>query len=202
MNTLKNLIKHSGWKKIKQEFSAQAVANGLSFMDGLRLSKQMLEDPSWDDEVQTFAIELIEAVSERYFEEWSTNWKYDAYLGYSYDLRGWDYEKQFAAYQSAAQKSLHPDPEVLMRMAINWSYPGVYKALIDESQAICLLEKAMSEQPYIEGVSRLVNLCAEIGDAEKEAFWKRKLEECEQQERYAPYHFLDFFSDFRNNQDV
>ncbi|MGA8164986.1 MAG: hypothetical protein WB791_08200 [Waddliaceae bacterium] len=196
MNNLEFFIKNKDWDNILKKYSQKRLAKDLSFIEGLILSRRLLEDENWDDNLQTFAIELIKSIKEVYQKEWDTDWRYDAYLGYAYDLRGWDYEEKFDAYKKAANKSVTPDPEVLMRLAMIWSYPGVYKSKIDEKQAIELLENAMKKKPYVEGVSCLIDLYNEIGKMQEKHYWEKVLEESKKKKLRAPYAFLNFFEEY------
>lgn len=187
-------IKQKDWENLATKYSPEFVAENLTFIEALLLSRKLLENEQWDDNLQTYAIELIKSIKKVYPKEWSSDWVYSAYLGYAYDLRGWDYEDKFDAYSDAATNAASsPDPEVLMRMAMIWSYPGVYKAKINESQAIELLENSMKKNPYIEGVSCLIRLYEEIGDTRKKKYWENILIDSKAENLHAPYAFLNFF---------
>lgn len=195
MNDLEFLLNNKDWDNLPETYSPKYLAKSLSFIEGLMLSRILLENDKWDDKLQTFAIELIKSIKEVYQTEWNTDWRYDAYLGYAYDLRGWDYEEKFDAYKRAVDKSATPDPEVLMRLAMIWSYPGVYKSKINEKQAIELLENAMGKKPYVEGVSCLINLYNEVGKMKEKHYWEKVLEESKKKNLHAPYDFLNFFEE-------
>lgn len=195
MNELKSLIENKDWKSLSKKISPKDLAETLNFIDALLLSRKLLEDKAWDNDLQTYAIEFIKSIKKVHSKEWDKNWRHDAYLGYAYDLRGWDYEENFDTYQRAANKSIPPDPEVLMRLAMNWSCPGVYGLKINEEQAIDLLEQALAKTPYIEGVSCLIDLYDSIGDIEKKMYWEKILKESEKNKAHSPYAFLDFFDE-------
>ena len=89
-----------------------------------------------------------------------------------------------------------PDSELLMRMAMNWICPGVYKYKLDEKQAIEMLERALKKNPYIEGSSCLVNLYNDVGDMPQKKHWQAILEESEKKQLHAPYAFLDVFDTY------
>ena len=196
MNDFEVFLKNKDWQTLSKKYSPSVLAENLRFVDALLLSRKMLEDELWDDKIQTFAIELIKSIKKAYPKEWGNDWRYDAYLGYAYDLRGWDYEEKFDTYRNAAEKSNPPDPEVLMRLAMIWSYPGVYKSKIDEKEAISLLEHSMSKIPYIEGVSALVRLYDELRDPEKKKYWENVLKRSEKSNLHAPYAFMEFFKEY------
>ena len=196
MNELKISIENKDWQIITELYSPESLAKNLSFVEGVILSKKLLENEEWDDNIQTFAINLIKAIRKRHQVDWDSDWRHDAYLGYAYDLRGWDYEEQFDAYKRAANKCIIPNSEVLMRMAMNWSCPGVYKSKIDEKGAIKLLETAMQKTPYIEGVSCLADLYDEVGDIKKKEHWEKVLKQSKKNNLYAPYAFMEFFKEY------
>lgn len=195
MLTLEELIKCEDWKTLSEKFSTKRLVEKLKFANALLLSKRILENEEWNDNLQTFAISLIETIKETFPVEWESDWRHEAYLGYAYDLRGWEYEKQFDAYKNALEKSDKPDPEVLMRLSINWSCPGIYKLKIDENQAIQYLEEALKVTPYVEGVSCLIDLYSSLGEKEKINYWKNILENSSRKKLHAPYAFLAFFDD-------
>lgn len=196
MNELKILIKNKDWQNIAELYTPEFLAKNLSFIDGMVLSRKLLENDEWDDNIQTTAINLINAIRKWHQVEWESDWRHDAYLGYAYDLRGWDYEEQFDTYKRAANKCLIPDSEILMRLALNWSCPGVYKSKIDEKTAIELLETAMQETPYIEGVSCLLDLYDRIGDNKKKEYWEKVQNQSENNNLRAPYAFMEFFKEY------
>jgi len=200
MNNLEILIKNKDWKTLSKTYSPMFLAENLRFKKCLLLSRKLLENEQWDDELQTFAIELIKLIKKVNAKEWDADWRHDAYLGYAYDLRGWDYEEKFDTYKRAANQAINqsfvPDPEVLMRLAMIWSYPGVYNSKINEKQAIELLENSMKKTPYIEGVSSLLLLYDETGNMKKKAHWEKILKESEKKNLHAPYAFLNFFKDY------
>ena len=196
MNQLSQLIEQKEWMRISKQYTPKDLAENLSFVNGLILSRLLLENESFDDTIQIFAIELIKAIKELYKNEWESDWRYEAYLGYAYEFPGWYYEEQYDAYKRAFVKSGESDPEVLMRVAINWNCPGVYKQKLDEKQAIELLEKALIKKPYIEGISCLVNLYNDVGDMPQKKHWQAILEESEKKQLHAPYAFLDVFDTY------
>ena len=196
MNEIEPLIKNKNWTKLSKEYTPEFLAKSLNFIDAIFLSRKILEDEEWDDNLQTYAIELIKSIKNIYSKDWDKDWRHDAYLGYAYDLRGWDYEDKFNTYQRAANKSTIPDPEVMMRLAMIWSYPGIYGSKINEEQAIDILENALNNVPYIEGVSCLIDLYEEVDDTEKKNYWEKILKKSKENNLHAPYAFLDFFDEY------
>jgi len=132
MNSLENLIKTKNWQLVAEKHSQKFLSKHLSFKKGLLLSRKLLENENWDADLQEFAIALIEEIKKSHPYEWESNWKHEAYLGYAYDALGYEYEKVFDAYQKAAQSANPPPPEVLMRLAMSWSCPGIYPKMTKE----------------------------------------------------------------------
>lgn len=197
MDNINNLIKNKDWLTLSKSYTPNYLSEILPLNDALLVSRLILENEDWNDNLQTYAIKMIKSLRSTHPVEWNRDWRHEAYLGYAYDLRGWDYEERFDAYKKAADRSNPPDPEVLMRLAMGWSSPGVYKIKMDESEAIKLLENSMKEHPYIEGVSCLVDLYEKTLNREKQHYWSEVLKECEAKKMHAPYAFLDFFDELR-----
>ncbi|NGX57981.1 MAG: hypothetical protein K940chlam3_00882 [Chlamydiae bacterium] len=196
MKNLNSVIANKDWETLLKSYTPSDLASNLTFIEALVLSRKILENEAWNDELQTYAIDLINAIRSKYPIDWNHDWRHDAYLGYAYDLRGWDHEEQYHAYNRAAEKCVSPNPEILMRIAMNWSCPGIYMKKNNEQKAITMLKKALSKTPYVEGVSCLIDLYNEVGDEEKKQHWEKILKESEKSQLYAPYEFLNIFEKY------
>jgi len=78
MDNLKILIQKKDWKMLKEKYPPQILAENLSFAEAMLLSRELLENEDWDDDLQTFAINLIRSIKRLRNQEWNANWKYDA----------------------------------------------------------------------------------------------------------------------------
>ena len=123
MDGVENLIKTKNWNLIVERYSPRFLSKYLSFKEGLLLSRKILENENWDADLQEFAVSLIEEIKKFHPYEWKSNWKHEAFLGYAYGILGYEHEKEFNAYQQAAQSANLPPPEILMRLAMSWSCP-------------------------------------------------------------------------------
>lgn len=183
-------------------YKPEDLAKALPFKKAMVLSKMLLENEKWDSDLQEYAIELIENIKQLYSREWNRDWKHEAYLGYAYGALGWDIEKEFEAYSTAVQKSATPPIEILMHMALLWSYPGIYKAKMDEERAIRIFEKVVQTIPYIEAVGALIRLYEETKQIDKAMYWKEVLKESEQKDLYDKRAYLDFFNEYRKESFI
>ncbi|NGX58060.1 MAG: hypothetical protein K940chlam3_00961 [Chlamydiae bacterium] len=196
MNRIDDLISQKKLEEIVQEYSLEELVKLLSFRKGLFLSKLLLENQKWNSNLQEFAISLIEKIKQSHPKEWDEDWRHEAYFGYAYGALGWDIEKEFDAFYMAAQKSITPTPEILMHMAILWSYPGIDRKKMDRERAIDILERVARDIPYMEAVGCLVRLYEETKQKDKAGYWKKILLESEKQELYDRHPYLDFFEEY------
>lgn len=180
--------------EVIQRYSPKELVESLSFQRALNYSKQLLEYDVIDTDLISYSIDLIIQLKKTHSDKWS--WKHEAYLGHAYIIQGWDYDKQFDAFERAAQMSGNPPPEVLLRLAINWSCPGVYKERMDERKAIEILEKVVKEKPLVEALTCLINLYEHVGEQDKADKLKSTLEESEHKQIYDRGPYLDFFDEY------
>ncbi len=92
INQLNQHINQKEWMNISKEYASKFLAENLSFIDALILSRLLLENEDFDDTIQIFAIELIKSIKEFHKEQWEGDWRHEAYLGYAYGLPGWFHE--------------------------------------------------------------------------------------------------------------
>jgi len=195
MNNIEYLIKTKRWSQIVESYSPNFLSKHLSFKEGLLLSRKLLENESWDVDLQKFAVVLIEEIKKFYSQEWKSNWKHEAYRGYAYDVLGYEYEKVFEAYQKAADSASSPTPEVLMRLAMSWNCPGIYPKMTKE-KATEILEDVAKKVPYMQAASCLVRLYREANQMEKAEYWKKVFKESEKKNLYDRRPYLDFFEEY------
>jgi len=195
MNSVEDLIKTKNWNLVIEKYSPQFLSKYLSFKEGLLLSRKILENENWDADLQEFAIALIEKIKKFHPYEWKSNWKHEAFLGYAYGILGYEHEKEFNAYQQAAQSVNPSPPEVLMRLAMSWSRPGIYPKMTKE-KAIEILEDVAKKVPYTQATSCLVRLYERANQKEKAEYWNKIFKESEKKELYDRYPYLDFFKEY------
>lgn len=160
--------------KMKSESCAPAEwATNLGFEGALVMARKMLFNIVGDDSLREYAAELFEAIRIRYSDQWNSSWKYDAFLGYAYNIT-LDHDKRYFFYKSAFDK-VHPcPPELLVALADCFWSPG--KPPVTEEEAISLVKQAIQSTLYIEAVETLRTLYDSIGDVKEQHYWEQVLE--------------------------
>lgn len=202
MNDLEDLINKKNIEYLFNNYSVEDLVRVLPFKKAMVLSKMLLENETWDSALQEYAVNLIEKLKQRYPTEWNKDWRHEAYLGYAYSALGFDIDKEFNAYSIASKKSINPPIEILMHMALLWSYPGIYKTKMDEERAIKILEQVANKTPYMEAVSGLIRLFEETGQVDKAEYWKKILNESEKNNICDQHLYLDFFNDYTKTSEA
>lgn len=160
----------------------ELIAN-LAFNEGVLLAKDLLNNDEWDDELQEYSANLLEEIRKKYPKEWSSNWKYDAFLGYVYHII-LKYDERFLAYKRAFEKVSSPPPQLLIAMARCCRAPGIPP--LTEEESIDLVKQALSEKNYYEGVSLLRGLYKSTGNKKEEEYWEQVLENINEDEYSLP----------------
>lgn len=169
-------MKPSNYTELKQKSEKYApldLIKMLGFEETLILAKRMLINDEWDESLQHYATTLLEDLKEKYREKWNSHWKYDAFLGYAYDIT-LNYDGRYVCYKGAVDKVYPPPPELLVALASCCWVPG--KAPITENEAISLVKQAIVRVPYIEAVELLVGLYKSTGDIKEQLYWEKFLE--------------------------
>ena len=154
-------------KNISDSCNPRNFASNLEFQEGLVLAKEMLDNDEWDQELQEYAVKLLEEIRKNYQKEWNSSWKFDAFLGYAYHII-LKYDERFAAYKRAFEKVSSPPPQLLVAMARCCWAPGIPP--ITEEESISLVKQALLEKPYYEAFSLLRGLYKSIGNTIEEAY--------------------------------
>ena len=114
---LKERMKTSKYKMLKKKtenFSSSELAQLVSFKEGIRIACDMLRNDEHDDELHIYAVNFLKNLRKTYREKWSFSWKFDALLGYSYDVAWEEGDEQYNAYMSALEKAPKPTPPQLL----------------------------------------------------------------------------------------
>jgi hypothetical protein len=167
-----NQLTYKELKQISIELVPANVIQDLGFEQALKIARDMLVNEEWDVSLQEFATKLLEELQNKYPEKWSKSWKYDALLGYAYDII-LKYDERFEAYNRALAKVSPPPPQLLVALASCCWAPG--KPPITEDEAISLVKQAIKTTPYIEAVQLLRGLCKSIGNIEEQKHWEKVL---------------------------
>lgn len=171
-------------KNISKMNSPKGLIETMNFDSGILLSKKMLNNEEWDEELQKYAAKILEELRKKYPDEWNSSWKYDAFLGYVYDII-LNYDERYKFYKKAIEKAPFPTPpQLLIAIAGCCWAPGIPP--ITEEKSIELVKEALSNKNYYEGVSLLRGLYKSIGNKKEQDYWERILEDIDKDESYLP----------------
>lgn len=149
------------------------VLNRVPFNDAIKIACEMLYNEEWEDCLQVYATLLLEEMRKKYPEKWNSSWRYDALLGFAYDII-LDYDERYAAYKRAFKKVSPQPPELLVAMAGCCWAPG--KPPVTHEEAIVLVKQAIKTVPYIEAIEKLRGLYKSIGNSKEQKKWETILE--------------------------
>ncbi|ADI37477.1 putative uncharacterized protein [Waddlia chondrophila 2032/99] len=176
--------KYKELKNISKISSPKNLIETMNFDSAILMSKEMLNNEEWDEELQKYAAKILEELRRKYPDEWNFSWKYDAFLGYVYDIIS-NYDKRYKFYEKAIKKAPFPTPpQLLIAIAGCCWAPGIPP--ITEKESIELVKQALSNKNYYEGVSLLRGLYKSIGNQEEQDYWERILENINEDESRLP----------------
>lgn len=170
-------------KQASNQHTPSNLANSLGFEKALFLACDMLNNEEWDESLQVYAANLLEELRAKYTEKWNSNWRYDALLGYAYDIV-LNYDERYLAYKRAYDKVNPKPPQLLVAMAHCCWAPGMPP--ITEEEAILLVKEAIKTIPYIEGVELLRGLYKSIGNIKEQKRWEKVLESIQKDGVHLP----------------
>lgn len=171
-----NSLNYLELKEKSLKYSFSDLLEKFGFIETLNLARLMLINDKWDETLQEYATHLLEQIRKTYPIEWNSNWKYDALLGYAYDIT-FKYDERYIAYKRALSKVSPPPPQLQIALAGCCWAPG--RPPITEEEAILLVKEAIAKIPYIEGVELLRGLYKSTGNINEQQFWDKYLEENE-----------------------
>jgi hypothetical protein len=176
-------LTYSELKQKSISYKPSDLVDELGFEDTLNMARHMLNNKKWDESLQEYATNLLEELRKKYFEKWNSNWKYDAFLGYAYDII-LKYDERYASYKRAFDKTSLPPPELLVAIAGCCWAPG--QPSITEEEAISFVKQAIETTPYVEGVELLRGLYKSIGNVKEQQYWEKVLEEIKDNGPHLP----------------
>lgn len=142
------------------------------FNNTLVLTWNMIRNDQWDETLQIYATKLLEELKNEYPDRWNANWRYEAFLGYAYDVI-LNFDKRYIAYKKAFDKANPVPPELLVALArCCWS-PG--KPPITEEEAILLVKQSINNIQYIESIGLLRGLYKSMENEKEEKYWNNIL---------------------------
>lgn len=160
-------------KQKSNQYNPLDLVNVLDFDGALSMACDMLNNEEWDRILQEYATNLLEEIRNKYPEQWNSSWRYDALLGYAYDII-LKYEERFVAYKRAFDKVNPQPPELLFALAGCCWAPG--KPPITEEEAVSLVKEAIKTTPYVEGIELLTGLYKSMGNTKEQKYWQNMLE--------------------------
>jgi hypothetical protein len=169
---LSQIARDKHWHELIDLFTPEELVHLISFRDGLRVAYYLLF--TWDDPLQSYALELFETLRHAYPVEWSASWQYDALLGLAYYITC-EHEKRYEAYKRAFEKAEEPPPRLLIELAQCAECPGTPP--ISYEEAILLTKRALQKGPFVDGIGMLRSLYGLQEDKEQETHWATVLKQ-------------------------
>jgi hypothetical protein len=188
-----NLILKNDWHAIVDQCQPKDLAKSLSFKDGRDLAYKMLFNEERNDNLRDYATELLQEIREIHFEEWSSDWKNDVFLGDACYIT-MKYNERYEAYQRAYKKASPPPPYLLISLASCYHSPEPPITLDDAEN---LVKKALEKEMSIEGVVLLRGIYAEKKDQVKFDYWDKVLKEVEEKKIHTKGTWPDFSNIYR-----
>jgi hypothetical protein len=178
-----NQMSYNELKQKSQSDSASNLVDQLGFEASILVARDMLNDEEWDAALQEYAVQLLEGARGKFPDQWNSDWKYDAFLGYAYDIVS-RYDERYVAYKRALEKANTPPPQLLVAIAGCCWMPG--KPPISVNEAIELVQQAIKSVRYIEAVELLIGLYKSTGQAKEQKNWEDILEEIKDSGQHLP----------------
>lgn len=165
------------------------LVNMLEFNSSLNMALNMLNNEEWEESLQKYATEILEAMRNKYPEKWNSSWRFDALLGYAYDII-LNYDERYIAYKRALDKTTSAPPQLLIAIARCCIAPGTPP--VSEDEAILFAKEAIQVTPYIEAIGLLRGLYKAKGNIEKQKYYETILNKISENGSHLPT--LDDFS--------
>lgn len=169
-----NSLTYIDLKQKSDNYTPSDLVRELGFEETLRIARQMLINEEWDESLQEYATKLLEEIRKKYPEKWNSNWKYEAFLGYAYDIV-LKYDERYASYKRAADQEHPQPPQLLVALAGCCWAPG--KPPITEEEAISFVKQAIASVQYIKAVELLRGLYQSTGNVKEQQYWEKVLED-------------------------
>lgn len=178
-----NNEKYFELKNISSSHTPNELIESIDFKNAINIACEMLNNQEWDETLHEFATSILELLRIKYPEKWNLSWKYDALLGYAYNII-LKYDERYEAYIRAIEKNQSPPPELLVALAKCCIAPG--KPLLTEDKAIDLVKDVVSKVPYIEAVELLKGLYKSKGNIEEQLYWENIFEKIKDNGKHLP----------------
>lgn len=178
-----NLLRYKELKHKSESYTPSDLAYELGFERSLNIARDMLINEEWDESLQEYAVHLLEEIRKKVPEKWNSSWRYDAFLGYAYDIVS-EYDKRYDSYKRALDKVNPQPPQLLVALAGCCWAPG--KTVISEEEAILLVKQAITSVKYIEAVELLKGLYKSMGNIREQLYWEKVLEDIKDKGQHLP----------------
>ena len=169
---MKTIYTFDRMEKMRSENPSKIIEE-LGFEETIRLACAMLINERWKEELQEFAVSLLQDLRKKYANKWNSSWRFDALLGFANDII-MDYDERYEAFKRAIEKANPAPPELLIAYAKCNSSPGIPP--VTEEEAIALIKKAMKDKLYVEGVMFLRGIYWSMKNKKEELFWSNVLD--------------------------
>lgn len=186
---IEELVQEKKWKELITNFNHSDIVKELCFFKAIKLSHLLLYNEKWDENIQEFAIKLLEAIMVTHPKEWNSSWQYDAFLGLAYDIT-LKYDERYEAFKRALEKVSPPPPQLLIAMAGCCICPG--SPLVSYDQAIEYLNLALKDYLYVDGVGLMRAIYSLKNDIKNENYWTKIFKEIENHNIESPSLDPDF----------
>lgn len=167
------LFKNHLWEKLTFLYTPREIVQTLSFRDSLVAAYFLLNNDTWDETLQEYAVKLFYEIRDYYGEDWNRSWEWDALLGMACEITR-KHEERYDAYKRAFDRAKSPPPRLLIELGQCCICPGSPPITYDH--AIDLISLAMKNQLYADGVSVLCNIYSIKEDENMKKYWMGILE--------------------------
>lgn len=186
---LEEIINNKEWEKLISNFNPKSIAEKLPFLTAVKLAHSLLYNEKWDENIQEFAIKILEEIMIVHSKEWNSSWQYDAFLGLAYDIT-LKYDERYEAFKRALEKATPPPAQLLIAMARCCDCPG--KPPISYEKAIEYLNIALKDYQYVDGVGLMRKIYWFKDDIANEQYWARVLDKVKNYNKDSPSLDINF----------
>ena len=180
---LEFFIQEKKWHELVSHFAPVDIVKSLPFSTAIALAYSLLYNKDWNDDIQEFAVKLLEVIRNYHQEEWNSSWEYDAFLGLACDIT-LKYDERYQSFKRALEKAKDPPPQLLIALARCCICPGFPP--ISYEDAIKYLKIALKDYLYVDGVSLLRAIYSLKKDTNNENYWMNILKKIETQNIESP----------------
>jgi hypothetical protein len=177
-------------KMIYRKVAPKAIVDRLSFRGSMLLAHQFLLNDEMDDDLRSYAVNLIEEIQRNFSKEWEKDWRNELFLGDAYHLL-MQHKKRLEAYQRALKRTSSNPHAILV------SISGCYLApdsSVTINQAENLLLEALKKEETIEAVTLLRGIYQTKGDSSNFSYWNDILKRLEENKVYIIDKWPDFLT--------